>query len=111
MSEAVQSTTTINVTLPDGSKREVPKGATPLDIAASISSRLAEAALAAKIKPSAPSIQHPVPLSGATGALADGDKSPVSMHAPQSKDGWQFADLTKPLEHDVELRLLTDRDP
>src|SRR5438874_135096 len=112
MSEAVQSTIMINVTLPDGSKREVPKGATPLDIAKSISPRLAEAALAAKIKPSAPSIQHSVPQqSGATGASADGDKSPVSMHAPQSKDGWQFADLSKPLEQDVELRLLTDRDP
>src|SRR5437660_12251761 len=33
------------------------------------------------------------------------------MHAPQSKDGWQFADLTTPLEQDVDLRLLTDRDP
>src|SRR5256714_14400330 len=32
------------------------------------------------------------------------------MHAQSSKDGWQFADLTKPLEQDVELRLLTDRD-
>ncbi len=28
-----------------------------------------------------------------------------------SKDGWQFADLSKPLEQDVDLRLLTDRDP
>ncbi len=31
--------------------------------------------------------------------------------AVQSNAGWQFADLTKPLEQDVELRLLTDRDP
>src|SRR5437763_8191233 len=108
MSEAVQSTTTINVTLPDGSKREVPKGTTPLNIAQSISPRLAEAALAAKIKPSAPNIQHSA--SEQSGG-ADGDKSPVSMHVPQSKDGWQFADLTRPLEHDVELRLLTDKNP
>src|SRR5436305_1384273 len=107
MSEAVQSTIMINVTLPDGSKREVPKGTTPLDIAQSISPRLAEAALAAKIKPSAPDIQHASEQSGG----ADGDRSPVSMHVPQSKDGWQFADLTRPLEHDVELRLLTDKNP
>ncbi len=33
------------------------------------------------------------------------------MHAQHSKDGWQFADLSKPLEQDVDLRLLTDRDP
>jgi hypothetical protein len=28
------------------------------------------------------------------------------MHAQPSKDGRQFADLSKPLEQDVELRLL-----
>ncbi len=72
---------TIHITLPDGSKRELPKGATPLDVAKSISPRLADAALVAKIKP--PSA---------------------------TKDGWQFADLTKPLDQDAELRLLTDRD-
>ncbi len=74
----------IQVTLPDGSKKDVPKGTTPLDIARSISPRLADAALVAKIR-----------------------------HADQvvSKDGWQFADLTRPLEQDVELRLLTDKDP
>jgi threonyl-tRNA synthetase len=33
------------------------------------------------------------------------------MHAPAAKDGWEFADLSKPLEEDVDLRLLTDRDP
>jgi (p)ppGpp synthase/HD superfamily hydrolase len=43
----------IQVTLPDGSKKEVPSGTTPLDIARSISPRLADAALVAKIKPSA----------------------------------------------------------
>src|SRR3989442_1027648 len=38
----------IHVKLPDGSVKEVPKGTTALDIAKSIGSRLAEAALAAK---------------------------------------------------------------
>ncbi|HEV2987053.1 MAG TPA: TGS domain-containing protein, partial [Candidatus Angelobacter sp.] len=89
----VTETTTIHVTLPDGSKKEVPRGTTPLDIAKSISPRLADAALVAKIKYS--TVQP----------AEDGAKS------PQSKDGWQFADLTKALEQDVELRLLTDRDP
>src|SRR5205807_8501401 len=86
----VTETSTIHVTLPDGSKKEVPNGTTPLDIARSISPRLAEAALVAKIKVAK-------------------IKSPATEQA--SKDGWQFADLTKPLEEDVELRLLTDRDP
>jgi threonyl-tRNA synthetase len=101
MSEAVQ-TRTISVTLPDGSKKDAPKGTTPLDIAKSISPRLADAALVAKIK-------HP----GAAqpGSAQQESKAPASLHYHQSKDGWQFADLTKPLEQDVELRLLTEKDP
>src|SRR5215469_5536581 len=110
--ETSMSQDNIQVTLPDGSKKEVPKGTTPLEIARSISPRLADAALVAKIKPSALSGQHSAPTQngGASGQAADGAKTPASMHAHQSKDGWQFADLSKPLEQDVELRLMTDRD-
>ena len=64
----------IHVKLPDGSVKEVPKGTTALDIAKSISPRLADAALAAK---------------------TNGD----------------LIDLTRPLEKDTDLRILTDRDP
>ncbi len=53
LSMSAPETTTIHVTLPDGSAREVPKGTTALDIARSISPRLADAALVAKIKLSA----------------------------------------------------------
>ncbi|HSM85919.1 MAG TPA: threonine--tRNA ligase [Candidatus Limnocylindrales bacterium] len=105
MSQTVQ-TSTIQVTLPDGSKREVPKGTTPLEIARSISPRLAEAALVARVKQqSAGEGLESGPSS------AEVDKAPASMHAQPSKDGWQFADLTRPLEQDVELRLLTEKDP
>src|SRR5882724_8480020 len=64
----------IHVKLPDGSVKEVPKGTTALDIAKSIGTRLAEAALAAK---------------------TNGD----------------LIDLTRPLEKDTDLRILTNRDP
>src|SRR6202043_706818 len=64
----------IHVKLPDGSVKEVPKGTTALEIAKSISPRLADAALAAK---------------------TNGD----------------LVDLTRPLEKDPDLRLLTDKDP
>jgi threonyl-tRNA synthetase len=112
MSQTTQ-TSMIQVTLPDGSKKEVPRGTTPLEIARSISPRLAEAALVAKIKPkpSALSSQHTATeQTGAGAASAGGEKTPASMHAQQAKDGWMFVDLSKPLEEDVELRLLTDRD-
>jgi threonyl-tRNA synthetase len=95
----------IQVTPPDGSKKEVHSGTTPLDIARSISPRLADAALVAKIRPLATDAQPQAAES------AEESKAPPSMHAPAAKDGWEFADLSKPLEEDVNLRLLTDRDP
>ena len=64
----------IKVKLPDGSEKKVPTGTTALDVAKSISPRLADAAIVAK---------------------SNGD----------------LIDLTRPLEKDTELRLLTDRDP
>ena len=64
----------IHVKLPDGSVKEVPSGTTALEIAKSISPRLADDALAAK---------------------TNGD----------------LIDLARPLEKDVELRILTERDP
>src|SRR5215468_4435924 len=64
----------IHINLPDGSSREVPKGTTALDVAKSISPRLADAALVAK---------------------TNGD----------------LIDLTRPLEQDTALRILTEKDP
>src|SRR5271166_3488229 len=64
----------IHLNFPDGSSKEFPKGTTALDVAKSISPRLAEAALAAK---------------------TNGD----------------LIDLTRPLDKDTDLRILTDRDP
>ena len=64
----------IQIKLPDGSTKEFPKGATALDVAKSISPRLADAALAAK---------------------SNGD----------------LIDLTRPLDHDADLQILTDKHP
>ena len=64
----------IHINLPDGSTKDVPKGTTPLDVAKSISPRLADAALVAK---------------------TNGD----------------LIDLTRPLDKDTDLRILTERDP
>ena len=64
----------IHVKLPDGSVQEVPKGATALDVAKSISPRLADAALVAK---------------------TNGD----------------LIDLTRPLDRDTDLKIITERDP
>ncbi len=64
----------IHIKLPDGSTKDLPKGTTALDVAKSISPRLADAALVAK---------------------TNGD----------------LIDLTRPLEKDTDLRILTEKDP
>ena len=87
----------IKVQLPDGSVQQVPKGTTPLEIARSISPRLADAALVARTAP-----LDPTPLEAKT--TTGGDPK------PGNGDG-DLTDLTKPLERDTRLRLLTDRDP
>src|SRR6185437_14373396 len=65
---------TIHIKLPDGSEKEMPKGTTALDVAKSISPRLADAAIAAKTN-------------------------------------GNLIDLTRPLEKDTELQILTDKNP
>ena len=60
----------IHVKLPDGSVRDVPRGTSALDIAKSISPRLADAALAAQIKPIA----------------SNGNGSGGNGHHPQSEN-------------------------
>jgi threonyl-tRNA synthetase len=101
----VTETSTIAITLPDGSKKEVPKGTTPYEIAKGISPRLADAALAAKIKSRGASSE-----SQTDAASAQNGGAPASMHA-QSKAGWITVDLSRPLEEDAEVKILTDKDP
>ncbi|MCL4852660.1 MAG: TGS domain-containing protein, partial [Bryobacteraceae bacterium] len=64
----------ISITLPDGSRQEVQPGTTPLDLAKSISRRLADDAVVARVN-------------------------------------GQLYDLTRPLESDASVQILTSRDP
>src|ERR1700686_3884067 len=70
----------IHITLPDGKVQEVPKGTTAADVARSISPRLADAALVARVA------------------------------APNDGEG-ELIDLRRPLDHDVKLHILTEKDP
>jgi threonyl-tRNA synthetase len=85
----------IHIKLPDGSDKEFPKGTTALDVAKSISPRLAEAAIAAKAR-----------------ALGEHEK-PGGQECPPhtATANGDLIDLTRPLEKDTELRILTDKDP
>lgn len=77
----------VQVTLPDGKVQEVPKGTTPADIARKISPRLADAALVARV-----TATNGAPL-------------------PNAPDLGELVDLRRPLEENVKLQILTEKDP
>lgn len=91
----------IQIQLPDGSSRQVPAGTTPLAIAEGISPRLAQAALVARVRP----------LKAAAIAVAEGNGSEASMYGTEDPHAERLVDLTTPLQEDVALQLLTEKDP
>jgi threonyl-tRNA synthetase len=94
------STQTIAVHLPDGAIREVPAGATPLEIANSISPRLAAVCVAARL----------TPVTGAAKSSTAGDGE-AAMYAAEDAAAERIVDLTTPLAADTRLELLTEKDP
>ena len=96
----------IAVHLPDGSIREVPSGTTPLDIANSISPRLAAASVVARVTPL-----------GGTATQSDGkastgeDSGEASMYAAEDAAAPRLVDLSAPLSVSVKLELLKENDP
>ena len=68
----------ITVYLPDGSERELPAGATALDLAESIGARLAKAAVAAAVDGTETDLTRPLP-DGSTVAIIT-DSSPEGRH-------------------------------
>ena len=128
MSNSTQTTAevaTIKVKLPDGSVKDVPKGTTALEVAKSISPRLAETALVAKVGPLSSnggqaSVQATAETSKATdrsvrptqdGPTQDGPTQDGPTQDGPAQDTATLIDLTRPLEKDTELRILTERDP
>ena len=97
------STQTIAVHLPDGSIREVPSGTTPLDIANSISPRLAAASVVARLTP----ISGPLDSK----AVADAESAEDSMYTAQDAAAPRLVDLATPLTADTRLELITEKDP
>jgi threonyl-tRNA synthetase len=101
------SKSTISIQLPDGSVREVPSGTTPLDIANSISPRLAAASVVARVSPLAAVIAG----GGAADGAKDEESAEAAMYSAEDRGGPRLVDLATPLNEDVKLELLTERDP
>jgi threonyl-tRNA synthetase len=96
------SANTIKVHLPDDSVREVPAGTTPLDIANSISPRLAAASVVARL----------TPLTGAAAKSTTGEElTEAAMYAAEDAAAPRLVDLSTPLTTDTRLELITEKDP
>ena len=105
------STKTIAVHLPDGSIREVPSGTTPLDIANSISPRLAAASVAARLTPVSVGT-NAIQESARDGQSPAGeDSGEASMYAAEDAAASRLVDLSAPLNADIKLELVTEKDP
>ncbi|MGH9560711.1 MAG: threonine--tRNA ligase, partial [Terracidiphilus sp.] len=102
------STNTIAIHLPDGSVREVPSGTTPLEIATSISPRLAAASVVARITPLVAANAN---SAGDGKAAADEDTGEASMYAAEDAAAPRLVDLSAPLTASVKLELLKENDP
>jgi threonyl-tRNA synthetase len=95
------SNETISIQLPDGSVREVARGTTALDVATSISPRLAAAVVVARIRPLTPD--------AATISADDATTLEEAMFGAPT-GGERLVDLNAPLTEDVALELLKESD-
>src|SRR5690242_20319841 len=77
MSDVAQDTRTMKITLPDGSTREVPRGSTAFAVAKSISPRLADAALVAKVDGKLVDLNRPIEQDSEVRILTE--KDPESL--------------------------------
>jgi len=92
----------IAIHLPDGSVREVPAGTTPLDIANSISPRLAAVSVVARLTP--------VEATEETKATEEESSSDAAMYAAETGAAARLVDLSTPLTEDTRLALLKETD-
>ncbi len=96
------SSNSIAIHLPDGAVREVPSGTTPLEIANSISPRLAAASVVARL----------TPLTGNNSSEAKSAESgEAAMYSAEDTSAPRLVDLSTPLNEDARLELVTEKDP
>ena len=95
----------VRIQLPDGSVREVAPGTTPLDIAHSISPRLAAAVVVARVKPLTATAAEDTAETEAKEAQTE-----EGMYAGHEPKGERLVDLSAPLTEDVALELLKETD-
>lgn len=100
---------TIQIQLPDGSLRTVQQGTTPLQIAESISPRLAAAVVIARVRPLA-GLDINQAEGGQDDAPQDASPSAETMYGAGDPEAEKLVDLNTPLTEDVALWLLKEQD-
>src|SRR5580698_2411378 len=101
----------IAIHLPDGSIREVPQGTTPLDIANSISPRLAAASVVARTTPVTATNSDNVARDGQSppdGKSDDQTESEADMYTAENSAAPHLVDLSTPLTADTRLELVKE---
>ena len=106
---ATSSPSRIQVQLPDGSLRTVDQGTTPLQIAESISPRLAAAVVVARVRPLA-GLDINQSEGGQDDAPLDPSPSAETMYGAGDPEAEKLVDLQTPLTEDVALWLLKEQD-
>jgi threonyl-tRNA synthetase len=96
----------IKVHLPDGTIKEFSAGSTPHDVAMSISPRLAAAAVVARISP----LTAAEPAPSADKPADAHEAGEASMYGAAAENAERLIDLSAPLDRDVRLQLLTEKD-
>ncbi len=107
------STPQIAIHLPDGSIREVPSGTTPLEIANSISPRLAAASVVARLTPVATNADQKSARDGQSDGHTASSEEPAeaSRYSAEDASAPRLVDLSAPLTEDVKLELIKENDP
>jgi threonyl-tRNA synthetase len=96
------SSNSIAIHLPDGAVREVPSGTTPLEIANSISPRLAAASVVARL----------TPLTGNNSSeTKSAESGEAAMYSAEDTSAARLVDLSTPLNENARLELVTEKDP
>ncbi|MFZ0743799.1 MAG: threonine--tRNA ligase [Terracidiphilus sp.] len=99
---------TIAVHLPDGAVKEVPSGTTPLEIANSISPRLAAVSVVARITPVTAAVNQSAARDGQS---PEGESAEAAMYAAENTAAPRLVDLATPLTDDTRLELVKENDP
>src|SRR5690606_41417191 len=101
MTQTVDTTQRIRITLPDGSQREVPRGTTVLELAESIGPRLAKAAIAGKVDGQVVDLSRPIEADARVEILTE--KSPEALDVLRHSAAHVLATAVRQVRPDAKI--------